>query len=164
MADPAMKAKASHSIFEMITFLKDKQKSGGFSQEDILFLLKKWVQIGENFEKGGDPQREGANYFKFAKDNLLEDYKADPTAIPPVQSFDSIGNPPSASLEFYKKLNFLFNMALSDDMIQRSYAFNDAEGAFFVMIAAYRTKLAANRNNEAHFRNAVARLRHAHSL
>ena len=144
--------------------MKDKQKAGGFSQEDILFLMKKWIEVGMNFEKGGDPKREGANYFKFAKENLLGDYKADPNAIPPVQSKESIGHAPKPSLEFYKKLNFLYNLALSDDMNQRGYAFNDAEGAFNVMIAGYRIKLAADRSNETHFRNALARLRHAHSL
>jgi hypothetical protein len=164
MPDHESKVRASQAIFDMIKVMIQAQQSGGFTQDTMLLLMKKWIFVGIYFDKGGDPKREGQNYFTFAKGAILEDYKADPNATPPVQSFESIGHAPKASVEFYKKLSNLANQAYSDNMIQRGYAFNDAEGAFLVMIMTYRIKLAADKRGEQEFRQKVNRLRSAHSL
>jgi hypothetical protein len=164
MPDHDKQVKASQIASEMIQYLQARQKAGGFSQKDIVFLMQKWIQLGMFFEKGGDPAREGVNYFAWAKKNLLEDYKANPRATPQVQSKEDIGHAPKASMQFYKSLSALSNVIYSDNMIQRGYAFNDAEGAFEAMISAYRIKLAADRNAESQFRHLVNNLRHQHAV
>lgn len=164
MPDHAKQVKASQIALEMIVYLKARQQAGGFSQDDMVFLMKKWILLGMYFEKGGDPKREGPNYFTFAKKQLLEDYKANPLATAPVLSREDIGHGPKPSMQFYKSLSALSNTIYSNNMVQRGYAFNDAEGAFEVMVSAYRIKLAADRHAEAHFRHLVNVLRHQHAL
>ncbi|HEY1336567.1 MAG TPA: hypothetical protein VGF59_03615 [Bryobacteraceae bacterium] len=164
MGDHAKNVEAGQKVTELINLMKNAQKAGGFDQETTLEIVEKWIELGMAFEKGGDPKREGANYFKFAKQFLLQDYLADPKATPPVQSYEDIGHAPKASKVFYEKLNMLANFCLSDNMIQRGYAFNDTEGAFLVMLATYRIKLAADRKEELKFRHAIGRLKHKQTL
>jgi hypothetical protein len=165
---------ASQLILSMIIRLQGAQKAHGVTQDDMLFLVQKWIQLSMHFQRGGEADRlrvgvvkdarKQALAFANSRGGLLSDFKGDPKAQIIVQSLDDSKNPPKPSVAFFKSLNNLANFVFSEHENQRMMAFNDAEGAFAVLYYNYRTKLAADRSAESNFRNSIARLKNAHSI
>jgi hypothetical protein len=165
---------ASQIILSMIVRLQVVQKASKLTQDDMLFLVQKWIQLSMHFQRGGEANRLRVGVVKDArkqalayansKGGLLGDFKGDPQAQVIVQSLDDRNNPPKPSVAFFKSLNNLANFVFSEHENQRMTAFNDVEGAFAVLYYNFRTKLAANRSDESNFRNSIARLRNAHSI
>lgn len=164
-------------ILAMITTLKATKDAGGLTQDDMILLLQNWIKVDAHFQRGGEGSRLGgrggvkdarteAIRAAYAKGGLLSDYKADPKAQRVVQSYEDINNPnaPKPSVALYKSLNDLMNYVRNEHEWQRMTAFRDAQGAFNILYWNYRIKLAANLEDEQHFRNMIARLRSGHTI
>jgi hypothetical protein len=164
-------------IQAMITTLKAARDAGALTQDDMVSLLQNWIKVDAHFQRGGEGSRLGrlggvkdarteAIRAAYAKGGLLSDLKADPDAQLMVQSPEDVDNPdaPKPSVALNKSLNNLMNYVRNDHEWQRMMAFRDAQGAFTVLYWNYRIKLAANRGNEQHFRNMIARLRNGHTI
>ena len=163
-------------ILSMLLRMQDAQKAGGLSQDDMLFLVQNWIELGMHFQRGGeanrlkvgvvaDARKQALAYAK-SKGGLLADWTVDPKHPMVRQTYDQtlMRNPPKPSAEFYKSLNNLMNNVDNDHYYQRMGAYSDAEGTFAVLYFDYRIKLAADKDAETIFRQSVARLRNGHSI
>jgi hypothetical protein len=163
----------SQYILAMITRLQAAKDAGGLSQDDMLFLLQRWIKVQMLFQRGGGASslrvgvvkdmRKEALANDLSKNGILRDYKANPTDQQVYQSYDEVVKPQlrrKPSVVLYEALNNLMNFVYNDALFERQSAFNQAEGAMNVLYYNYRIKLSADKSAEQLFRQSVARLRH----
>ena len=138
MADEKqLKIQASNNIFEMIKFMKDKT---GYDEDDIIFLIKAWIKVGETFPHVNRPAKQaGKNYGPFIKTIFVGGNVTPTSAVIPNPPNES-NSKEKSSQYLYHRLNELSNHVYVDNG-WGYLAFNQAEGAIMRLVWNYRVML-----------------------
>jgi len=157
MATPQQLA-AQESVFAMIRFMKEREKAGGYSSDDVITLIRLWAKVGETVYHVRD---KGKAYGAVVKKYLCQDYTAKPD--------DEVWRPdpnwpdedPKASRELMKRLGDIANTIYDKEGEGWGYlAFNQAEGAMGRLVRTYEVRLSGDADGTKAFKQKLKQLRH----
>ena len=157
MPDPRL---AANLIAELLRFLASHPK--GYSSDDMMYIIRTWGKIATNIQKGGDPRRDGAAYWRVMQMGILRDNVTSSTVMHHASPDDDPSVKPSQA--FRAALGDLVNSIFGNNPSLLSLNFNRAEGAFNIMLTGFRIKLAqADPSASQTFRLSLNRLSHQHA-
>jgi hypothetical protein len=132
-----LKRECSSHVSEMIRLMKGKV---GYDEDDMIFLIKHWVKIGETFPgRVAQPVNKGKKYGPFIQKYFISGKvtKDSPLAENPSDEPDSKDK---MSVYLYHRLNDLANQIYVDTGWGYLH-FNQTEGAILRLVWNYRVML-----------------------
>lgn len=144
-------------VQKMIGFIGNHPK--GYSEDDILWLINAWMEVGKNWPNIGDTNVEGAKYKTAVSNwiltgNLVTEY----TKMPPNPDPKDTSKP---SLRLLHSLQGLQSQAHQMRSTEYVAAFKKAEANMIAVLVAFRIGLAEDSIDRAgKFLYSIGKLRH----
>lgn len=136
-ASKAQRIDCANNLSAMMRLMKDKV---GYDEDDIIFLIRKWVRVGATFPGIHDPSLTGRNYAKLFK-KWLAHFKVTAKSVELV-SDDVEWAKEKASQALYRLLGELSNRVyIPEDLTYGFILFQKVDGVFHTMVWNYRVRL-----------------------
>ena len=158
MGDPQKVAAATSWIRRMLDFIH--RHPDGYSEDDVIWLIKAWVMVGKNWTNTGNPESHGSKYGPFLSKWLLRDDKitADTPIVPSLPDWQDPVKPSQHLANDLKDCLLQVNRGHGYDYWT---AFQGAEASMDYVLHAFRVMLArASSDRATRFRQSLAILRH----